>query len=299
MRLVNIGSLNIDHCYHVDHFVAAGETLSSLDYQRSVGGKGLNQSVAAAHAGMRVLHAGKVGTDGGVLTDFLEMAGVDVSQIVVMEDCATGHALIQIDPAGQNCIILYPGANMAVTEKDLDRWLSGCGPEDVLLVQNEVSCVPLAMKMARARGMRVALNLSPIKPELLTWDLAMADLLLFNEVEGEALTGCKEPEAILRALEGRYPQTELVLTLGEQGSVYSGHGRRTACPAVKVEDVVDTTAAGDTFTGYFLERWASGREPEECLCRASMASAIAVGRMGAAPSIPMASEVDAALERRV
>lgn len=295
MRLINIGSLNIDHCYQVDHFAAAGETQSSLGYQRNVGGKGLNQSVAAAHAGMTVLHAGKVGTDGAVLTGFLREAGVDVSQVAVTEACATGHAIIQIDPSGQNCIILYPGANMTLTEDDLDRWLAGCGAEDVLLLQNEVSCVPQAMKKARARGMRVVLNPSPITPELLGWDLGLASLLIFNEVEGEALTGQREPEAILAALEARYPHAELVLTLGEQGSVYACGGRRSVCPAVKVENVADTTAAGDTFTGYFLDGWAAGLEPEACLRRASMASAIAVGRMGAAPSIPMAAEVDAAL----
>ena len=294
MKHLNSGSVTLDKVYQVPHFLQAGETLSSRQLDTFPGGKGLNQSIAAARAGVSVAHAGRIGADGAFLRTLLAENGVD-TRLLREDPGPTGHAVIQVDPSGQNCILLFGGANQQISPDDVEAFLAPFGPEDVLLVQNETSCLPQALAGAAARGIRTVLNPSPISPELLEADLSSVALFLLNEVEGAALGGgVREPEAILDALEARWPQAELVLTLGSQGARYRGRGRSAVCPAFSVE-AVDTTAAGDCFTGYFLSAWLEGQEPEQCLRFASAASAIAVGRPGAAPSIPHRSEVTAFL----
>lgn len=293
MKLINIGSLNIDRIYRVAHFVTPAETAEALSYREAVGGKGLNQSVAAACAGLPVAHRGKVGRDGDMLVDFLRRAGADVSGIRRTEG-PTGHAIIQVDDAGQNCILLFGGANREIRPADVDAWLAEAEAGDVVLLQNETTCVEYAAAAARARGLRVALNPSPITPELLKADLGSVDLFILNEIEGAQLSGRNEPEAIADALEARYPEAAVLLTLGENGSLYACRGERIFCGACRAEKVVDTTGAGDTYTGYFLAGWAGGREVRASMRRAAAAAALAIGRPGAAPSIPTADEVDAA-----
>ena len=291
MRLLNLGSLNLDRVYRVPHFVAPGETLASTQLQEIAGGKGLNQSIAAAKAGLATFHAGKIGPDGAFLLRTLEEGGVDTSLVATVPDCPTGHAVIQVVPEGQNCILLFGGANQQIEAADVAAALTAFGSEDALLLQNETSQLETALRLGAEKGMRVILNPSPISPALLATDLSAVSLFILNELEGAALSGGQEePDAILAALQARYPHADIVLTLGKQGARYLGHGCAAQCPAFSVP-AVDTTAAGDTFTGYFLSAWLTGKDPREGLRLASAASAIAVGRHGAAPSIPTREEV--------
>ena len=289
MAICNFGSLNIDFVYRVDRFVQAGETVNSLGYARNVGGKGLNQSVALARAGARVYHAGCVGPDGDFLADFLAENGVDTAYLQRVE-APTGHAVIQVDGAGQNCILIHAGANGCVTREQAEETLRQLAPGGWLLLQNEVSALPDLIRIGHRRGMSVVLNPSPITEELLQAPLELVDWFILNETEGAALTGEREPDRIARRLTGLYPRAAFVLTLGEQGAVYAKGDRRIAVPAVPAR-AVDTTAAGDTFTGYFLAEIMRGTPVEGALHVAAAAAALAVSRPGAAASIPRRSEV--------
>lgn len=295
MRVLNIGSLNIDYVYEMPHFVQPGETLNSLRLQINCGGKGLNQSIAAAKAGLEVYHAGCIGGEGLFLVEKLAQSGVHTDYIRQVED-QTGHAIIQVDPSGQNNIILYSGANHALTEETVGAVLAQFCRGDIVLLQNETSCVSYAVDRARALGLRVALNAAPSGENLKQVPLEKLEWLLVNEVEGAYLAGAQEPEEILRRLGQRYPDTTIVLTLGGAGSMAARDGETVHVPAMTVR-AVDTTAAGDTFTGYFLRQAAEGGSLESCLRLATAASALAVTRPGAADSIPSYEEVQAFLQK--
>lgn len=292
MRILNIGSLNIDKVYAVDHFVQAGETLTAGHMDTFPGGKGLNQSIALARAGAEVWAAGAVGEDGAFLTQLLRESGANTDLIETLPDTATGHAIIQLIPQGQNCIIILGGANRALTEASIDRALEKFGPGDLLLLQNETNLVPYAMERAKARGMLLALNPSPIDDALFTYPLELVDYFILNEIEGQAIAGIpeSEPDQVMEALLQKFPQSAVVLTLGGDGVRY-GKGQDRFSHGIFKVPVVDTTAAGDTFCGYFLACLAKGMEPREALRTASMASALAIGVKGAAVSIPTWEEV--------
>lgn len=292
MRILNIGSLNIDKVYAVDHFVQAGETLTAGHMDTFPGGKGLNQSIALARAGAEVWAAGAVGEDGAFLTQLLRESGANTDLIETLPDTATGHAIIQLIPQGQNCIIILGGANRALTEASIDRALEKFGPGDLLLLQNETNLVPYAMERAKARGMLLALNPSPIDDALFAYPLKLVDYFILNEIEGQAIAGIpeSEPDQVMEALLQKFPQAAVVLTLGGDGVRY-GKGQDRFSHGIFKVPVVDTTAAGDTFCGYFLACLAKGMEPREALRTASMASALAIGVKGAAVSIPTWEEV--------
>ncbi len=295
-RILNFGSLNIDMVYSVPHIVRPGETLSAPSRTLHAGGKGLNQSVAAARAGARVLHAGNVGEDGAFLRELLRDAGADISCLRTVPG-PSGHAVIQVDEDGQNSILVCPGANAAYDRGYVAEVLDLAAPGDVVLTQNEMNDVPFLLREARDRGLTVVLNPSPITRDLLTWPLDLVDCFLVNETEGEALTGETEPDAILGAMGRQYPGAVTVLTLGPAGSARYEKGeilRQTGYPV----KAVDTTAAGDTWTGYYLARRLCGDLPKDAMDWASLAAAIAVSRPGAAPSIPVLSEVKSERERR-
>ena len=289
MKILNFGSLNLDLVYQMPHFVRAGETLSSTAFSRNVGGKGLNQSVALAKAGAQVFHAGLVGEDGDMLRSFLQENGVDV-RFVRTVDVPSGHAVIQVDPAGNNCIFLYGGANQCVTEAFIQEVLENFGPGDFLVLQNEINKIDAIIHAAHARGMQVVLNPSPIADNLKALPLEKISWFILNEIEGAELSGETEADRILDKLTALYPHAKIVLTLGGDGSVYAGNGRRVRQQAFRVK-AVDTTAAGDTFTGFFFAAMASGSTPEDALLLATRASSISVTRPGAAASIPTLAEV--------
>ena len=289
MKIYNLGSLNIDYVYAVEHFVQAGETLSSKEMRVFPGGKGLNQSIALARAGAQVIHGAVVGDNGDFLLQVMADSGVDISRIQrVSGSC--GHAIIQVDPQGQNCILLYAGTNHMVDRAYAEEFLWDAMPGDILLLQNEVSGLRDIFELAAQKGMRIAFNPSPYHENLKKLPLSYVTWWFCNEVEGEALFGSSDPAVMAERFRQQYPHSSLILTLGERGSMYiDGDGCITQ-PAHSVA-AVDTTAAGDTFTGYYLAAVAEGRAPREALERASKAASIAVSRPGAAESIPRADEL--------
>ena len=293
MRLLVFGSLNIDHTYHLPHLVRAGETLASACYQRSEGGKGFNQAVALAKAGQAVHFAGAIGQDGLFLKEYLQEKMVNIDHLRVLE-APTGHAIIQVDETGQNSIILFGGTNAMITPAMIDETLSHFDAGDYVLMQNEISHGDVVIRAAYARGMHVILNPSPISDELLNWPLDMVEWLILNEIEGGDITGKNNPDEVLDELLRRYPACHVVLTLGAEGAVYADVTQRVHQVAIRTE-VVDTTAAGDTFTGYFIQSYLAGKSVREALKIASYASSIAVSRPGAGRSIPQMEEVCVAL----
>ncbi len=290
IEVLNFGSLNIDHVYRVDHFVRPGETLSCESYSVFAGGKGLNQSVALARAGVRVAHAGKIGNDGDFLRRTLQESGVDVS-LLLRGEVATGHACIQVDKKGQNSILLYPGANRDLSKKEIVTVLDQLERGSILLLQNEINHIPFLMEEGHKRGLYVAINPAPCGPEVSDYPLELVDLLFVNEIEGAQLSGCDgDAGTVCDELAGRFPEQEIVMTLGGDGALYA-HGEQRIRVEAPPVDVVDTTSAGDTFTGYFIAAKLRGFSAAECMRTASLAGSIAVSRPGAASSIPAAAEV--------
>lgn len=294
MKVLNIGSMNLDHVYTVDHIVEPGETQSSTQLQLFLGGKGMNQSVALAKAGVEVYQGGMIGADGGVFLDACREYGIHADYIRTV-DARTGHAIIQIDKNAQNCILLYGGANQALTEAYVDEVISQFDKGDILLLQNEVNLLPYIVDRGYAQGMKIVLNPSPFDDKLKAVDMTKISLFLLNEIEGYQLTGCREPDAIIDSIRERFPHAAVVLTLGSDGAVYADQSCKHFQPIFPIK-AVDTTAAGDTFTGYFIAGLAQGMEIPDILRMSAKASSIAVSRAGAVPSIPYRDEVIASLE---
>lgn len=295
MKILCFGSLNIDYTYKVDHFVQRGETLAAGSMDKFGGGKGLNQSIALARAGMEVYHAGAVGRDGSFLLEQLKAAGVNTEYVAILEESHTGHAIIQNNQDGDNCIMLYGGANREITPEQADRVFLEFQEGDCLLLQNEINQLPYLMRRAHERGMKIVLNPSPMDRNILDLPLELVDYFILNEIEagqmlGEAYDGMAEGERMAELLHQKYASATIVLTLGEAGSVL--HDSRTMIRQGKYNvRAVDTTAAGDTFTGFFLGCMLKGSSGEEAMDMAAKAAAIAVTRHGAAPSIPRMKEV--------
>jgi ribokinase len=291
MKILNFGSLNLDHVYQVEHIVRPGETLPSAEYQVFAGGKGANQSAALGKAGARVFHAGRVGPEGGWLVD--KLAGLEVDMHLTLRDeFPTGHALIQVDREGNNAIVLFAGCNARVSEAQIDAALAEFGPGDLLLLQNEINQLPPLMRKAKARGMQICFNPAPFTEAVRQYPLELVDILVVNELEGAGLSAAQEPRAILEVLVRKYPRARIVLTLGENGILYTSPQECFHVPAQQVK-VVDTTAAGDTFIGYFLASLAAGQAPRQAAERATRAAALCVTRPGAMDSIPDAGELAA------
>ena len=263
-------------------------------YTQNAGGKGLNQSIAVSRSGQKVHHAGLLGPEGARLAELLSGSGVDL-RYLKHTDVPQGHAVIQVQPDGQNCIFLYGGSNQAVTPQEIDEVLMQLNAGDYLLLQNEIANLTYLLRAAARRGLRVVLNASPISDELLNADLSGVDWLVVNEIECAAMAGCGDAQAGYETLKQRYPSLGILLTLGSEGSVSWKDGTEVRQCAYPVK-AVDTTGAGDTFMGYFVGCLAQGMERQTAMQYASMASAISVTRPGAAASIPLMDEVRAAVE---
>lgn len=291
MKILNLGSLNIDKTYSVNHYAEAGETIQATTHGEFCGGKGLNQSIALARAGADVFHAGCIGQDGNILSETLAGAGVK-TELIRKSQKPSGHAVIQVNHEGQNKIMIFGGANSDVTPEYIDEVLEHFNREDMLLLQNEISNVPYAIEKAGEKGMTVVFNPSPISSSIEQCDLRKVDYLILNEVEGRKLAGTdsENPDEILKKLHSKYPQAVVVLTLGSRGSCYMDD-KEFFHQEIFPAEVIDTTGAGDTFTGYFLAGIARGKQPGEAMKYAALASALSVGRHGASPSIPAYEEV--------
>ena len=290
MKVLNFGSLNLDYVYSVDHMVTPGETLASFGMNVFCGGKGLNQSIALAKAGVEVYHAGLIGEEGEILLKTCQEGGVD-SRYIRKTTEKSGHTIIQVDKDGQNCILLYGGANQSITREYVDEVLSHFEKGDILLLQNEINLLDYIINQAYEKGMMIILNPSPYNEKLDSCDFKKISMLLLNEVEGAQVTGEKDEKKILVRLKELYPDMQVVLTLGKDGSVYQYKDQVYRQGIFSVQ-AVDTTAAGDTFTGYFISSILEGMPVDEGLKLAAKASAIAVSREGATASIPVKAEVE-------
>lgn len=288
MKVLNFGSMNLDYVYTVDHMVQGGETLASSDRQVFFGGKGFNQLVALAKAGVPVYHAGMIGEDGKELLEMCREVGVNTEYVRVLPG-SSGHTIIQVDKEGQNSIILYGGANQKQTKEYVDEVLSNFSEGDYIILQNEINLLDYIIDVAYSRGMKIVLNPSPFNEKLETCDFSKVSIFLINEIEGKQFTGYSDSDEVLDALWKRYPQSGIVLTLGGYG-VYWYDGKHKVFQKSFPVKAVDTTAAGDTFTGYFISEMIAGKAVLQCLYTASKAAAIAVSRQGAAQSIPVAEE---------
>lgn len=289
-RIVVLGSANMDLVVRQPRRARAGETMFGTAFHTGPGGKGLNQAVAAARAGASVAFIGAVGADdfGITLRSWLQSEGVDVSRLLI-SDRATGIAQITVTDDGENSIVVVPGAN--------DRSLLDAGDRDAiagashLVVQLErpASLLAEAMAFARSRGVTTVLTPAPATDGIDEL-VALADILIPNEGEAAHLAGDTDAEAAARALS--LVATTVVVTLGSRGAIVARDGEVVARVDAHQVEPIDTTAAGDTFTGVLVARLAGGDTLESALQGAAAAAAIAVTRHGAAASMPFAAEID-------
>lgn len=289
MKILNFGSCNIDYVYSLQHIVKIGETETTHTLETFPGGKGLNQSIAVSRAGAKIYHAGCVGNDSKMLTDILQKNGVDISYLKTV-DTKNGHAVIQVSSKGENSIFLYPGSNEKITKEYVDTVLDKFDAGDIILLQNEINNVDYIVEKAYQKGMCIVLNPSPFNEKIHAINFNMLSYIVINEVELSEISESTEPEEGLVYLKNKYPELKVILTLGKDGCVFVNANQELRQAAFKV-DVVDTTAAGDTFLGYFVAELSKGTDYSQILKIASAASAITVSRKGAAPSIPNKSEV--------
>lgn len=288
--ILNFGSINIDHVYRVSSLPAAGETTAARSYLKYLGGKGINQSIAVVRAGGQVTHIGAVGEDGNWACKEIASFGVDTDSIAVM-DCATGHAIILVDDNAENQIVIEGGANQQLQQTAVDQVLSQADPEvDWVLLQNETNLADYIVKSAKQSGFRIAYAAAPFVAETTMDLLPHIQLLIVNEGEANALANALgvEPDHI--------PVPDLLITRGADGAELLSEGKRYQQSVFPVQ-AVDTTGAGDTFTGSFLARYAGGDSVEASLQYAAAASALQVTRPGAASAIPEETDVLALLEQ--
>ncbi len=289
MKVLNFGSLNIDHTYYLNDFPKPGETISSNVYEKNCGGKGLNQSIAIKRAGAEVIHIGKIGKDGDMLLDALKEENINTDFLKILDSISTGHAIIFINEMGENIITTYAGANRELDRSQIDGALSFAKEDDIVLFQNEINDIEYIAKKAKELGLKVVFNPAPFK-NLNEFPFELIDILILNEIEGEQFTSEKNPNKVLAKIIERYPDIIVILTLGENGVVYQSKDEKLFFNAYIV-NVVDTTAAGDTFVGYFLANVMEGKNIHECIKKASLASAVTVTRKGALKSIPRLHEL--------
>lgn len=289
MKILNFGSLNIDKVYSVPYFVQKGETLGITNYAEYAGGKGLNQSISLAKSGACVYHAGKIGKDGLWLKEKLEKEGVN-TEFISEEGSLTGHAIIQVTKEGENNILLFGGANKEITKADIDETLSNFSNEDVLVLQNEISNLKYLVEKANKIGMKIVFNPSPLDEHIKNIDFSKITYLIMNEIEATYIFGLENLKKTIEHIKKNYPNLKVVITLGERGSIYISKEIKCKQDIFKT-NVVDTTAAGDTFLGFFISQILISNNPKKSLEIASKASSIAVSKNGASDSIPSLNQL--------
>lgn len=295
MKVINIGSINLDYVYKVPHLVSPGETLSASEMMVNLGGKGLNQSIALARAGQPSAHACLISNEHrDLILSKLHTEGIDTSNIKMI-DAPNGHAIIQVDQKGENSIILFGGTNQMFSREWIDSVLDGFEKGDVLMLQNEINEMPYIIDQAYNRGINVLLNPSPVSESLLGYPLKKIKWIILNEIEGHQITGKVGVEDIISALLEQNEAIQIVLTLGSKGAIYADSENQLFQQAMETA-VVDTTGAGDTFTGYFMAMILEGATIEKALLYASAAASITVSREGAVMAIPQRKEVNAKVQ---
>lgn len=283
MAIWNLGSINIDHVYRMDDLPRPGETLAANSYSVGLGGKGANQSIAAAQAGAVTHHLGAMGQADEWVIQRLRAGHVDTTHILRLADQVTGHALILLDKTAENSIIIHAGANRALKKTALQKAMAEIAAGDTLLLQNETNLQSEAARIARAAGARVIYSAAPFNLDAL--QAVMADVSILAMNQGEA-------DQLFAAIPGRLPVEGLLITRGADGAEYCDlkTGQSWHQPAFAVTPI-DTTGAGDTFAGYFAAALDRGDPVPEALRQASGAAALKVTRQGAGEAIPALSEV--------
>lgn len=300
-KVTVVGSLNVDTTLRVKRMPLPGETLSSESKTNAAGGKGANQAVAASRAGAETKFVGRVGTDqaGEFMVNSLSDNHIDTRFIVKDDETGTGSATILLDDNGQNSILVYGGANQKVNHEDVEKARAAIENADFVIAQFETpqAATLEAFKIAKAKGVKTILNPAPaaeINPEI----LKVTDLIVPNETECAALTGVgiTDEASMLKAAD-RFAEMgvkNLIITVGSKGAFYCTPTEHDFVPAFKVK-AVDTTAAGDTFIGALSSQLdADFSNIKVALTFAQRASSLTVQRMGALPSIPTLSEIEAA-----
>lgn len=297
--LVVVGSLNLDLVVRAPRLPQPGETLHGDSLDLVSGGKGANQAVAAARLGARTALVGRVGDDafGVRLRDALSAAGVDIAPVEVTPQTTSGVALITVDAAGQNAIIVIGGANSWLTPDDVERQRARIAAADALLLQLEVPLptVTRAARVARAAGVWTVLDPAPAPSCALPDELYEVDCFTPNQTEAETLTG-RPVRSVAEAVQAAAILAErgartVVIKLGELGAVWRDEGGRTGHVPAPSVNVVDTTAAGDAFTAALAYGVAAGVGLEEAVRWGCAAGALAVTKAGAQPALPTAAEV--------
>lgn len=289
MKILNFGSLNIDIFFRVENIVKPGETISAKSIEKRPGGKGLNQSVALSKSFENVYHAGSVGDDGVFLIDYLKSENIN-TKYIKKSDKLTGNAIIQVDDKGENSIVLYKGANFDNDKKFIDEVLDNFDKDDILVLQNEISSMKYLIDKAYEKGMKIVLNPSPITDEIKEFDFNKIDLLLVNEIEAKDIANKDNIDESINYFMATYPNINLIVTLGSKGSIFVNKNEKIKQEGIKVESV-DSTGAGDTFTGFFVSYFYQGKNVRDCLKFASLASALSVTKSGASISIPSLCDV--------
>jgi len=284
MTIFNLGSINADHVYCVPHLPGPGETLAATSMQTGLGGKGANMSVAAARAGSHVVQIGAVGRDGLWAKNRLLEYGVDTRHIAEL-DVPTGHAIITVDDVGENAITLFSGANHQILEDSIARVLSSGSTGDIFVTQNETNAQVIAAKIGSKLGLRICYAAAPFDANAVKAMLPYLDFLILNSVEAQQL------ETALDVSIEELEVADIVITLGAKGARWVGREIDQSFDAIKV-DPIDTTGAGDTFTGYVLAGLDRGLTMGQSISLAMRAAALMVTRMGTADVIPDLKEVE-------
>ena len=290
-----IGSLMIDRVLRVPALPAPGETVMARSAAVHPGGKGANQAVAAARCGARVRMLGRTGSDGAFIVRELAAAGVDTA-CVMTSDAMSGFAAVMVADDGMNSIVIAPEANSRIGDADIDAFLTGAAPGDLLLMQNECSGLGHAVTRACEVGLKLWLNAAPMGDAVRQIDLGALSCLLVNEHELAALTGIGEPQSALHQLAHAWPKLDLVVTLGAEGWIARVEGAIARGSAIAVK-AIDTVGCGDAFVGALAALGSEGMPWIDALARANAAGALAATVAGAIPSMPERAAVELMLGR--
>ena len=285
MTIYNLGSINADHFYRVNHLPAPGETLASNDYFRGLGGKGTNMSVAAARGAGHVIQIGRVGKDGQWAKERLLEYGVDTRYIST--GGVTGHAAIFLNREGENTIVLHSGANQDITKSQISEALANASNGDIFLLQNETNMQIEAARLAQSMGLYVVYAAAPFHAQAVAGVMPYAHCLIVNEIEAEQLSAhYGKPLKELNV-------ERIVVTLGAMGSqiIETKTGSVTHIDPVEVT-ALDTTGAGDTYAGYLVAGLDRGLSIHQSARLATRAAALMVTRQGTADVIPDLKDIE-------